>query len=84
MTLTTEDRDNLMSVVEGRLCMLCGGYLKNNKERYGWGAQGGRLKCSSCGLQLRLPWLPLKRAVLKVAKGRHASRARRAAELLGR
>ena len=42
----------------------------SNKERWGWGSQGGRLKCSVCGLQLRAPWMPLKRAVLKVSKRR--------------
>lgn len=66
--MTPEDRDRLASVFNGRRCPLCSGPLLVTKPKYGWGAQGARAQCSRCRLQLRMPWVPLKKAVLKVVK----------------
>jgi len=59
------EMDTLMSAMDGRRCPLCAGLLRTDKERWGWGSQGGRLKCINCGLRLRLRWVPLRKAILK-------------------
>lgn len=56
-------RDELATVP--RYCpMGCvAGSLIVDKPRYGWGNMGAQLKCSRCGLRVRLPWVPLASAV---------------------
>lgn len=70
-----ETRDQLASLLTDRLCPLCAGRLSVDKPKWGWGSQGSRAKCSNCGLQLRLPWVPLQKAVLRLAKARRTVRS---------
>jgi hypothetical protein len=62
------ERDALANV--HMTCPLCRRWLRTNRPKYGWGSMGAQLKCDSCGLEVRLPWSPLRRAVLKEGKRR--------------